>query len=367
MFGGSAKLNFRKMCKASTQATLCVLRVSATNAYEQIPDPKLTEEAWNLLSAGDTKRFRQRFGDAFVSGRYVGVEFYGVIRVEARSAERQREIASEIQAKYGTFVDGGGKVKIDQRTKSSEHRIEIFTFQRGGSIQVCQTLDELTALARHALDEGRSGRGYPHAVMLDPYEELKLPHDGASPIQVEAARRAIGRLLAHRDALERLQNEIDFVLRNEEWFVEPDRGALNKASRAISSEIDAVVERADVCSRDFERCTDYHPNYPDLVLPQRKVDSGVDSVTEGDVIMSSDAPAVFLIEHRTKRWVPDDATYLSRWTYEQLKILPAEVVNAIARGPDLQSVLAPLPSGVTEGDVLKAKAVDKVAKGIGAF
>jgi hypothetical protein len=61
-------------------------------------------------------------------------------------------------------------------------------------------------------------------------------------------------------------------------------------------------------------------------------------VADGNVIKALDRPAVFLIENATRRWVPDEATFLSRWTWDQVKHLPAEVVDSVPRGLDLPSI-----------------------------
>ena len=70
-------------------------------------------------------------------------------------------------------------------------------------------------------------------------------------------------------------------------------------------------------------------------LPTEIVQAGV---AEGNVIKALDSPAVFLVENAMRRWVPDEATFLSRWTWDQLKRLPAEVVDSIPRGLDLPSI-----------------------------
>jgi len=63
------------------------------------------------------------------------------------------------------------------------------------------------------------------------------------------------------------------------------------------------------------------------------------SVAEGDLIRSPDDPAVFLVENGQRRWVPNEATFLSRWSWDRVRELPAETVNAIPRGADLPSIV----------------------------
>jgi hypothetical protein len=58
---------------------------------------------------------------------------------------------------------------------------------------------------------------------------------------------------------------------------------------------------------------------------------------EGDLIRGPDKGAVFLIENGRRRWIPDPATLESRWSWDQVRDLPAEAVNAIPLGEELPS------------------------------
>jgi hypothetical protein len=271
LFSAQGKFDFKEQCKVSTQAKFCVISVYAEDPYKQLADPVLTADANELLANGNQKRFRERFGDLFVSGEQTGVEFYGVARVEGRTEERSLEIAAEIQAQYGMVA--GGSASVDTKTKSlhKEERVEILTYQQGGSIQAAADVDQLVALAQRALDEGRGGQSYRFAVGLDPYTELKLPNDDASFVKIEAARHTLARLGRHRQAFLTLQNDIDFVLTHQAWY-EVDAAAitaLNEANKAIDDELNTITERADTCSTDFDACTEYSPTYPSVTIPPR--------------------------------------------------------------------------------------------------
>ncbi|MEU9740240.1 hypothetical protein AB0E12_13755 [Micromonospora chersina] len=272
LFSAQGKFGFKQRCKVSSQATFCVIRVRSTDPYQQLVEPKLTADAWELLANRNEKRFRERFGDLFVSGQMTGVEFYGVARIEAISVDRQRDIAADIQAQYGLMASGSVGVKSEVKSSSKEHRLEVLTYQEGGTVQAAIDVTQMLTLAQRALDEGRAGKSYRFAVGLDPYSELKLPNDDASFVKIEAARRTLQRLASHMQALRQNQNDIDFVLAHKEWF-ELDMGqipALNEANKAISKELNEIVARAETCSTNFEACEDYSPTYPEVTLPPRK-------------------------------------------------------------------------------------------------
>jgi hypothetical protein len=78
------------------------------------------------------------------------------------------------------------------------------------------------------------------------------------------------------------------------------------------------------------------------------------AVGEGDLVKSPDDPAVFVIQDGLRRWIPDEVTLLSRWSWDWVKTVPRAAIDAIPRGPDLPPAPMPLPGGVAEGDLIKA-------------
>jgi|GEM_PF-4903158 len=269
LFSGNAKFSFKQRSKVSSQATFCILRVFATNAFVQLQHPQLTPEAVELLKAKNTTRFRERFGDQFVSGLFSGCEFYGSVRIESRDVSTQTQIATSLQASYAGFAHGDASVHVDTNQSSSEHRIEVMTYQKGGEVNICVDVATLFAQAKDALDKSRTGQAYPFAVEMTPYRELALPDDSVSLIDVEFARRALAHLASHQQALERISNDIDFVLRNQAWFANVKVPELNDANAAIASELTTIRDKADACSRDVANCTEYAPKYPAFVMPER--------------------------------------------------------------------------------------------------
>ncbi len=269
-FGGSAKMKFHESCKVSNRATFCVISVHATNAYEQLVKPKLSAEADALLRAGNKDRFRERFGDSFVSGQFTGIEFHGVVRIEASEEKRQKEIAGEVQASYGFMASGKASVDFKEKMSSESHRIEIMIYQSGGEISLCTSLQEMMNAARKALDDGRNGKGYPFQVTVDPYAELELPNDSASLIDTEMAARSVKTAMAYIADLRTVLNDIDFVRRNPTWYENVDMAALNRDAQLVNTEINRLWEAADLCSKHFDRCVAAVPNYPGFVPPKPK-------------------------------------------------------------------------------------------------
>jgi hypothetical protein len=74
-------------------------------------------------------------------------------------------------------------------------------------------------------------------------------------------------------------------------------------------------------------------------------------VAEGDLVKSPNAPEIFLIEGGRRRLIPDEPTFLSRWSWDQVKTFPPETVDALPRGSDLVSITK--AGVISEGDVVK--------------
>jgi hypothetical protein len=272
-FGASAKAEFKKKCKVSRQATFCVLRFSAVNAFRTFTDEvRLSADADELIRLGDMKRFGEVYGDRFLSGGFDGGEFYGAIRIESEAVERQTEIAVQVKASFGLFK-ASGKVDSTTAAQLAKERIEINVLQMGGDIVPVFSLQELFDQARTVAHDVAHGKAVPISFTVEPYDALHLPGDNVSVVQAQHAKEVMRKLGEHYNALLELQNDIDFVLRNQDFFVNPKIDNLNKANQQITKALNKIVAQADACARDFSQCELFTPNIPEIDLPERKVKS----------------------------------------------------------------------------------------------
>lgn len=271
-FRASAKAKFAESCQVSSMSTVCVLSFHAINAFETFHgEVELAPDAEELLRLGDKKRFRDRFGDSFVSGRFTGGEFFGTIRIETESTERDEEIAVAINASFGPFKASG---KVDKTTseKLSREKIEILTWQTGGTVEPVFTLEELFERAKVIARQIGNRGGSPISVTLDGYDELKLPTDDISSIEEANAKDVMRELERDYHGLLECQQDINFVLRHQDYFENVKVKALNQAGKQIARDLNLIVERADACSSDFSKCQLFSPTFPDMekLIPERK-------------------------------------------------------------------------------------------------
>jgi hypothetical protein len=273
LFGGSASFDYKSQCKVSKEATFVMVRITAINPYERLSEPKLDSEAWELLANKNYKRFKERFGDKWVSGQTTGLTFFGTVRIEASSKSKQEQIAADIEASYGFFASGSASIDSSTSMKSSDHRIEIIVQQSGGEIHLCDSIEKLFESARQALVDARQGKAAPFAVQVEDYAELKLPDDDASALDLEFARIQLKKMLQQMHDLETKANDIEFVFRNRGWFEDFTDSVLNDAADSISDEINRVREAANVCSRDPSKCRSIAVKHPQYALPKRRADA----------------------------------------------------------------------------------------------
>jgi hypothetical protein len=281
LFGGSAAFDYKNQCKVSTEATFVMIRVVAINPYERLAEPALTPAAWELLENKNTTRFKQQFGDTWVAGQTTGVTYFGTVRIEAASRAEQQSIAAQIEASYGFFNKGEADLHFDLSKHSQTSRIEIFVQQNGGEVALCTSVEELFTGARDALQKAREGKAAPFAVQVNKYNELKLPEDDDTGLDVEYAHKALTRYLSDLQSLETRLNSIRYVFDHANWYVPFDPGPLNEAMAQIAEQMNKIREAADVCVKDAKSCIVITPEFPAYTIPQRLADAGQGSSPEG--------------------------------------------------------------------------------------
>jgi hypothetical protein len=268
--GLSAKFKFKKNCKVNRQSTFALIRCHATNAFEHFQTtPVLSPDAAELLRLGKRERFRERFGTGFISGRYTGGEFYGSIRIETELIERGQEIAAEMNASFGFFKAG---VKVDSKKKQewAKEKIQIFTLMAGGQVQPVFDIEQLFERATTNALAFSKEQGVEFGFAVEPYRELELPDDPLSFVEEQNKKEALRKLGEHFRHIQDLQNEIDFVLRNQEFFVRPKIDELNKANKDLNDELNTIVQAADKCARNPGECENFTPTIPQFEIPERK-------------------------------------------------------------------------------------------------
>lgn len=268
----SEKFNFVKNCKITTEAVLCVISFSAINSYESFDNPQLSPDAEELLQLNNLERFRQRFGNRFISGGFTGGEFYGCVKIQSENQEKSMKIANEIKASYGLFV-AKGHIKVEKSIEEEirKERIEIHTWQAGGTVKPATTLQDVFDRATEVAKDVAGRKAVPVSVTLEEYSDLKLPNDNISFVEQQHAKKVMEKFGRDYVRLLQIQNDIEYILTHQDLYIVTDAITkdLQKKSQRISDDLNKIVRMADECARDASQCEFFEPNF-NIELPKKK-------------------------------------------------------------------------------------------------
>jgi hypothetical protein len=240
-------------------------------------------DATELLRAGNTTRFRERFGNRYISGLKTGGEYYAVYRVQSFDQEERGSIAAKISASfYNPQLSGSLNTEIESSKSSSLNSLDVSAFvYSAGAVSTTETaLAEMIEKAHHfpSLVAGPNATSY--QVILDEYTGLDLPGDDLNFFDVEHQTETLlfnSRLL---NGFETLVNDIDFIRQHSDRFHNPDgsppdddalqavRRRCLEAQDALQDSISACRKNATACSHFLQSPQDFINQLPILRLPR---------------------------------------------------------------------------------------------------
>ena len=276
--GGSAKFSFADKMRASSQFTTVMVSINALNALVQIPSARLTPDASQLLAAGDTQRFAERFGDKFVRGIKTGGEFFGFIQIKAQSREREKQVAGEIGANYLT-ASVKVSASLDEELRTGLLTIDAFSWQTGGTVELHTDIDSMSNAAR-AFGASVKTLGTPVTAIVDDYTELDLPK-GPSPLAIAEKRSFLSRMVSFMNRARQLSADIDYALLNPGFFEQMDAAVIEQL-QALAPAVDAIRNqikaRVSACLNDLEACDQFTPVFPAMPPLVRKALTDAESM-----------------------------------------------------------------------------------------
>lgn len=290
LFGSNAKFDFLREVRVNQYSLFIVTATAVENAFRRLDRPELTSQARSLLEAGQPGRFRQQFGDAFVSGLATGGELYGVIRIDTRDEAEREEISAKLDASYSTFVEFSGGFSKAVEAAASRKALSLRVFQRGGSDpSIPANPEEFFRKALGFAPTVAGDKAVPYSALLLGYETLDLP-SGPSPIDITMAREVMASIGRQRSMLFGLINDIDYILLNPGQFAF-EHGARDAQLRQLQQQrktlrrfIDTFTAAASSCARDVTQCA--IPEYPAeieeaIILPVRHDGKHIPPVVPG--------------------------------------------------------------------------------------
>jgi hypothetical protein len=271
LFHASAKFSFAESHKFHSYSKYLVASIVVTNAFEQIPDPKLIDPARTLLANGQQDRFRAEFGDSFVLGIKTGGEYHAVLEFTSQTQEDLTKISAALEVgEFGVFSAEASFSSAVQRF-TGQTSLKVDSFQQGGhDTSPTINIDEIIKKASE-FPAGIAQAAVPFQAFLQDYEALDLP-PGPTFVDIDNARLVLQRFLPLRNALVQKLNDIDYILANPDQFENVASFDLAAMETSLTDALNELTQNASTCVDNPKDCH-FIPltlNPSTLVLPNRK-------------------------------------------------------------------------------------------------
>ncbi len=284
-FSASAKVNYANSCDFSSFSTYIVVQVSVQDAIETIDSPVFSPDANEILVNNNPLRFRQRFGDTFISGVKKGGEFFAIYQITSSDLKEKEDVAVKVKAAYSAPLGTAGvslNVEIQKATASSKSHLEVscYVFRQGTISTTDLNFDDVMKTAKEFPLNVSGDKAFPYAVLLQSYEGLKNPNDQFLYIEIQNQQDVLEDLAKKRFEFLALRDDIKYMLKNSEDFQNADgtpidRDKLRKNLDEVVDTINTMQKAASVCTRDAQKCEFTKFDATKFDLPHLKKSSDV--------------------------------------------------------------------------------------------
>lgn len=267
LFNASAKAKYANESKFNSQSTFLMARCVVMNAFTQIEDPQIKDEAVSLFQ--NEKKFRDRYGDSYVRGMQTGGEFFVLISITSSTKEEQQSIAASLKAAYGTKpanIQGGLELSADTKSKISRSEIRISTYQRGGRGEG-QALVETVEAAIERLKVFPShveANPVPYEVQVAHYYTLPCPEETQNLVDLENQKFALEEYARNQLRYISLRNDVEFMQLHPQYYKSPiEIETLNKWNDFFTNKITQLRKQASKCASDAAACESVEFSLPE--------------------------------------------------------------------------------------------------------
>lgn len=258
---GSVKVDFAESSEFSQYSKYLLVRVTVRNATLTFDDPKLTADASELIQNDNPVRFRERFGDVFLSGIERGGEYFALYQISGYDEAEKQSVAVAIQASFEAVVASADlQTKIATAKETSKSHLDVSTrvFQQGSIDTTPQSVDEIMARAKSFPPSVAGELAYPYAMLVEEYRSLKLPSDSFNPLDIANQQQVLADLELKRLDFLTLRNNIHYILKQPAAFEGADLPTLQTWLTEVSAALSTLHDQAVACAKDATRC-EYTP------------------------------------------------------------------------------------------------------------
>lgn len=258
----SAKVSYVNECDFSSYSTYVLVRVSVRNAFESVDSPVFTDDATALIQNNRPDRFRERFGDCFISGVQKGGEYFAIYQISGSDENERESLSLDVHAAYnGVIVSAELNVNIKNKTEASQSHltVNLHVLRQGTISQTDLTLEDVMRTARDFPINVSGDKSYAYSVMLSDYGSLHNPRDDYNFYDTQHQQDVLLDLSKRRLEFFTLKNDISYILRNIEDFINddetpPQRNALSQTLGEVVQALNSIDTGLSQCARDAGKC-----------------------------------------------------------------------------------------------------------------
>jgi hypothetical protein len=278
-FSGSAKANYVNKCDFSSFSTYVIVRVSVKNATKTIDSPTFSPDASELLTNNNPDRFRQRFGDSFISGVLTGGEYFAIYQVTSSDQKEKEGMASKINTAFKSPIAAANLgVEIKNETEKSKFHLEVIcrVFRQGTISTTDLNAEDIMKSAKNFPVGVSEDKAFPYEVLLQSYDALKNPNDRFVYVDIQNQQDVLEDLAKKRFEFLALRDNLKYILKFSDDFTNADdtpvdRDKLIKDYNEVVDAINTMQREASACTRDANKCEFTKFDVSKFNLPSPKV------------------------------------------------------------------------------------------------
>jgi len=219
IFSASASANFVQSRTVNTYKTYALVKINVQNPEQVITEPRLSETAEEILLNVDKgwEKFRQIYGEEYVSGVVTGGAYFALIEILTNNSKEQEYIQGEIQTKgWGGEFNLGVVHNLKEIIQGSN--TTIYVFMGGGSSEVIEvSLDGMITQAQNFTEKVKRSP-LPIKLIIEKYlDSVPMPEvppeswlSSDRKIKLDLLRELEKKYFEYKD----YRDNLDFVINN---------------------------------------------------------------------------------------------------------------------------------------------------------
>jgi hypothetical protein len=220
LFSASLRFDYAKQCKVQSESLFMAVVAHALNAFQQVDDAVLTDDAVALTN--DRQAFADRYGTYFVRGLRTGGIFVGVVQVDSTSKEEKEHIAGSVEGSYAAFQAKVSAASDSESKDTNEQYSATLYFEGGDRAAITKVFDQSDP--KTLFDSAKAwlatvgSFGEPYHVTLAPIAIARGGPQPPDPAQLQHAQDVLVECARQRASLLDGLNLLDYVLAHEPLY-----------------------------------------------------------------------------------------------------------------------------------------------------